>query len=737
MSDFTVLIVGGSIAGLTLANILELYNINYVVLEKYPTLPSQFGAGIAIWPHSMFVLDQIGMSEKLESISCIVEALEHFGPGGVPLHSPLHFGRLVEDLSGYPPMFFDRCELIQALYDNLKDKAKIHMSKEVVTVKDSDPLVRVTTKDGSVFTGDVVVGADGVHSQTRAEMWATADAEGVGYAIVCTYKCLGGVAHHPNRTANSYAQKTSYKNHSYLTQPGKRGNWYLFILVRNSQKTVGCSIPKYTTEDKLAVLEEYGNDLIIKGMSLNDVHRTFSASFLVPLEEYLFKRCFYKRCILIGDSFHKASILNPTTGQGANLAIEEAAILADSFKTLLESKTQLDRQRIEAVFSSFEWTQRARVEVLISDAHNIQRLEALENPILEFIQMQMAKRLDLTLISVAFTAALCPGHILEHLPRPLRSGIVALDQDVLAQPQRRSRAATNLWILSMTLLFGLSIIHSFPSQKPILISDNALGAYTFALNISINAIWTVESFRPGSSVSLLVSAYPYVIASTVLGWEFVFPIYAICYISQSRKREFYYPNPRAIDLKAAERLPIALLIAYSLPAISIVIPHETRIRGTPITEGLAGAAHIAFPFLVSLAYTRLRKNAPNAEIIKSLYGVQDMPYLVKFYNVLIVGTTSCHIVHLYPVIRQLLRLGMAQNGSMWCGTSTPLMLSITILVWCVFTVWNLHRVNVSQTPVPVALIWILLGIIFLGPATTMVWIWKQREALLEKSRQRK
>ena len=39
----------------------------------------------------------------------------------------------------------------------------------------SDTGVRVVTKDGEEFAGDIVVGMDGVHSVIRQEMWALAD----------------------------------------------------------------------------------------------------------------------------------------------------------------------------------------------------------------------------------------------------------------------------------------------------------------------------------------------------------------------------------------------------------------------------------------------------------------------------------------------------------------------------------------------------------------------------------
>ena len=55
-----VIIIGGSIAGLSLANILERVGIDFIVLEAYHEIAPQVGASIAIYPHFARILDQIG-----------------------------------------------------------------------------------------------------------------------------------------------------------------------------------------------------------------------------------------------------------------------------------------------------------------------------------------------------------------------------------------------------------------------------------------------------------------------------------------------------------------------------------------------------------------------------------------------------------------------------------------------------------------------------------------------------
>lgn len=64
--------------------------------------------------------------------------------------------------------------LIQILYDKVEDKSKVLTSERVVTVENTISHVTVTTKTGNSYTGDIVVGADGIHSTVRKKMWQEA-----------------------------------------------------------------------------------------------------------------------------------------------------------------------------------------------------------------------------------------------------------------------------------------------------------------------------------------------------------------------------------------------------------------------------------------------------------------------------------------------------------------------------------------------------------------------------------
>ena len=69
----------------------------------------------------------------------------------------------------------DRKAFLQTLYDHLPDKSKVIERARVETVVEKDSLVRVELADGTEHTGDLVVGADGVHSKIREIMWEKAN----------------------------------------------------------------------------------------------------------------------------------------------------------------------------------------------------------------------------------------------------------------------------------------------------------------------------------------------------------------------------------------------------------------------------------------------------------------------------------------------------------------------------------------------------------------------------------
>lgn len=76
-SDFRVIIGGGGITGLTLANMLQLYGIDFVLLESNPDVTPEGHASTNLLPHGNRILDQLDLYNKLLALALPVDWL-HF-----------------------------------------------------------------------------------------------------------------------------------------------------------------------------------------------------------------------------------------------------------------------------------------------------------------------------------------------------------------------------------------------------------------------------------------------------------------------------------------------------------------------------------------------------------------------------------------------------------------------------------------------------------------------------------
>lgn len=81
-NNFRVIIVGGSVAGLTLALALEKLGIDFVVLERGSDIAPQLGASLGLHPYGVNLLDQLGVWKNIQHIATPLVVGKHFDSAG-------------------------------------------------------------------------------------------------------------------------------------------------------------------------------------------------------------------------------------------------------------------------------------------------------------------------------------------------------------------------------------------------------------------------------------------------------------------------------------------------------------------------------------------------------------------------------------------------------------------------------------------------------------------------------
>ncbi|KAL2684482.1 hypothetical protein Neosp_005560 [[Neocosmospora] mangrovei] len=430
----TVLIVGGSVAGLTLANMLEKSGVHYIVLEAYDEIAPQVGASIGLLPNGLRILDQLGCADQVMSLidRPIRDSYLRNPDGSLIKHySGIREGEL--ERYGHHTSFIDRQMFLEILYNNLKRKASVISGQRAVSVKLLDHGVEVTTSKGEVYRGDVLVGADGIHSTVREEMWRIGNELSPGYFPVDEW--------------------------SILTGPGGRVYWFLFVKL--PVPLYGNDIPRYTKDDEARLAQEHALDQITTTVRFGHIYEARASSTLTPLHEHVFQKWHFGRIMTIGDAAHK---FHPLTGHGGNAAIETAAALVNH----LLSKRNLNwsDSEIDAAFSVAQNDRHDRVSWLVADAHEYQQRHALATPLWRGV----ARVLPLFINGDAAFHISAQKYVgasrLDGLPVVKRQHSVPYDDELPEKPLRPTWFLTGLGVMTQGILYRLSNKLLLPLQVP-------------------------------------------------------------------------------------------------------------------------------------------------------------------------------------------------------------------------------------------------------------------------------
>ncbi|KAF4972989.1 hypothetical protein FZEAL_9449 [Fusarium zealandicum] len=592
----TVIIAGGSVTGLALANMLERVGIRYFVLEANDEIAPQVGACIGLQANGLRILDQLGCADDILSLvdmplrDCFLRDTD----GSAIVHY-WDFYEMIIKRYGYPITFIDRQMLLQALYNNLESKDSVLTGRRVQSVTKMDDAVEIVTSKGEVFRGDILIGADGIYSGVRKEMWRLGNELSPGYFPVDEWS--GKVFPLPSNLPGL---------HSYFVISGPGGRVYWFLFDRLPVPLFGRDIPTYTKTDEEALAQQHLSDAITTSVCFGQLYEARTKSVLTPLHEYVFQRWHFGRIMTLGDATHKFA---PSTGQGGNAAIVSAAALMNR---LTSSDFTWSDSDVNAAFSSTQEERIKRVSDLVTVAHLSQQRDAMATPLLGVMARTLPRFLDVEIFLDVSFWKLTDSTRLKMLPMLVREHTIPFKDELPAEPLPLPWLPAALGLLFQGALYRLSSSLLPPLEAPVsfngaplrqrycgiepvdkilsimvsvfgvVVAGNNLAAKTqllcFApLLLSTALDWTIQSHRVGRR--WLPTSFPSVFGAMyqLLGIGKIAPLYHLISVVE----DVFYQSLSAVSgqrfpREVASALIPAVTLGYILPTALMLCPFENK-----------------------------------------------------------------------------------------------------------------------------------------------------------------
>ena len=336
-SPLKVAVCGGGIGGLFAANALIACGLHVDIYEQASVL-GEVGAGVFMTPNSLRHLYRLGLGSAVEQWGARVGANSRYlRDDGTPIAAVQ-----VTDSSGWNATFgMHRADLVEFLAKALPP-GTVHTGHRCIGYEENGDTARVTFANGAAAEADVVVGADGIHSELRPYVYPPSRPVFHG-----TISYRGVVPHEriPDWPNDAWLMWLGKGKH-FLTFPVRAGrliNYVGFVPADEEMKEL------WSAAGDPAVLrrEFVGWDPCIATV-LEQVQTTFRWALYdrEPLPGWG-----KGRLTLLGDAAHP---MLPHMGQGANQSIEDGMALA----TIL---SHADRKSAPIALRAYERLRRERV----------------------------------------------------------------------------------------------------------------------------------------------------------------------------------------------------------------------------------------------------------------------------------------------------------------------------------------------------------------------------------------
>ncbi len=347
-SVHSVLVVGGGTAGCALAALLARAGVAVDIVERKPDFTT-YGSGITLQGAALRVLREVGVWDDLRAHGYEFDSLAIRSAAGSLLAEIPDVRTGGPDLPGTLGAY--RPKLAELLASAAVGAgAKVRLGESVVSLRQDADGIDVVFSGGDRGRYDLLVGADGVRSQTRAQLGIEVMPQPVGMGI---WRVHAGRPEAVTRT------DLVYDGPCYIAGycPTGPDTLYAYLVEKSQDRSSAGPAEKVSAMRELA--GAYAGPWEAVTEQITDPEVINYTHFESLLIEGPWNR---GRAVLIGDAAHACP---PTLALGAAMALEDASVLAE----LLLAGDQLDQD----LFDEFLARRSGRVRAVVDGSLQLAR----------------------------------------------------------------------------------------------------------------------------------------------------------------------------------------------------------------------------------------------------------------------------------------------------------------------------------------------------------------------------
>ncbi|MGW9136199.1 FAD-dependent monooxygenase [Streptomyces sp. NPDC055681] len=317
LKNLKIAIVGAGYGGAAAAKALSLLGADVTVYEQANQI-REVGAGIGLRPSTMNRFRQWGVFDAIAKVSSPSDCFEILTATGEPMLKEAWPG--IHDFAEETKThLIHRGDFIDALLGVLPE-GMVHLGHKLETIRERGDGSVLTFANGETVEADLVVGADGIKSVVRQQLFSD---KGPVFSGEHAYRAVISVD-------DAYGMVVDDNLRMYI---GSGTKIYLLPLRHRDQVsfdiTALCAddtwAPKVTKDDLLATVNGFDERLVNITRNLDmDTVNIRAVYDIDPVQTW-----HSDSVVLVGDAAH--SMLHHQ-GQGANSAIEDAGALADALR---------------------------------------------------------------------------------------------------------------------------------------------------------------------------------------------------------------------------------------------------------------------------------------------------------------------------------------------------------------------------------------------------------------------